>query len=96
MVDNSKRTETAVEAHYHFLVWLIPTVAKFPKSHKYTIGDRIQATAVDVLEALIEATYTRDRVQHLRNANLGIEKLRRRARGGVRRASLLRRPYVNA
>ncbi len=29
-----------------------------------------------MLEALIDATYTRDRTQHLRRANLGIEKLR--------------------
>jgi hypothetical protein len=29
-----------------------------------------------VLEALIEATDTRERTQHLRRANLGIEKLR--------------------
>jgi hypothetical protein len=76
MADNSKRTGAALEAHYHFLVWLIPMVAKFPKNHKFTIGDRIQTTALDVLECLIEATYTRDRLQHLRRANLGIEKLR--------------------
>jgi hypothetical protein len=29
--------------------------------------------ALDVLEALIEATYTKERTQHLRRANLGIE-----------------------
>jgi hypothetical protein len=32
--------------------------------------------ALDVLEALIEATYTKERTQHLRRANLGIEKRR--------------------
>jgi hypothetical protein len=41
MTDNSKRTGAAIEAHYQFLVWLLPTVEKFPKSHKFTIGDRI-------------------------------------------------------
>jgi 23S rRNA-intervening sequence protein len=75
-MDNSKRTGAAIEAHYRFLVWLAPTLEKFPRSHKFTIGDRIEALALDVLEALIEATYTRDRAQHLRRANLGIEKLR--------------------
>ena len=65
-----------MEAHYQFLIWLMPTVEKFPRSHKFTIGDRIEVAALDVLEALIEATYTRDRLQHLRQANLGIEKLR--------------------
>ena len=76
MADNSKRTGPAVEAHYQFLTWLMPTVEKFPRSHKFTIGDRIETAALDVLEALIEATYTRDRLQHLQQANLGIEKLR--------------------
>jgi len=32
--------------------------------------------ALDVLEALIEATYTKERTQHPRRANLGIEKRR--------------------
>ena len=76
MPDNSKRTGAAVEAHYQFLAWLIPVIEKFPKAHKFTLGDRIVITALDVLEALIEATYTRERTLHLRQANLGIEKLR--------------------
>jgi hypothetical protein len=76
MADDSKRTGAAIEAHYQFLAWLLPTIAKFPRSHKFTLGDRIEIIAFDVLEALIEATYTRDRVLHLRRANLGIEKLR--------------------
>jgi Reverse transcriptase (RNA-dependent DNA polymerase) len=61
--DNSKRTGAAIEAHYRFLAWLVPTIEKFPKSHKFTIGDRIETIALDVLEALIEATYTRERMQ---------------------------------
>jgi 23S rRNA-intervening sequence protein len=76
VTDNSKRTGAAIEAHYRFLVWLVPTIEKFPRSHKFTLGDRIETIALDVLEALIEATYTRERTQHLRRANLGIEKLR--------------------
>jgi hypothetical protein len=76
MVDNSRRTGAAIEMHYRFLTWLVPTIEKFPRSLKFTIGERIEAGALDVLESLIEATYTRERIQHLRSANLGIEKLR--------------------
>jgi hypothetical protein len=61
---------------YRFLLWLIPTVEKFPRSQKFLLGDRIQATALDVLERLIEATYTRGRQPLLAAANLGVEKLR--------------------
>jgi hypothetical protein len=76
MIDNSRRTGAAIEAHYQFLAWLLPTIEKFPKSQKFTLGDRIENIALDVLERLIEATYTKERTQHLRAANLGIEKLR--------------------
>ena len=76
MADNSKRTGAAVEAHYQFLLWLLPTVEKFPRSHKFTLGDRIETTALNVLETLIEATYTKERADALRRGNLGIEKLR--------------------
>jgi hypothetical protein len=37
----SKRTGPAVEAHYQFLLWLIPAVERFPKSQKFVFGDRI-------------------------------------------------------
>jgi len=49
-------------------MWLALTVEKFPKTHKFTAGERIYGIALDVLEALMEATYSRDRQQHLRRA----------------------------
>ena len=72
----SKRTGPAVEAHYQFLLWLVPTVDRFPKSQKFVFGDRVHNLALDVLEFLVEAAFTRDRKQHLARANLGIDKLR--------------------
>ncbi len=61
---------------YRFNLWLIPTLEKFPRSQKFLLGDRIEAHALDVLERLIEATFTRERQSALRAANLGLEKLR--------------------
>ncbi len=74
--DNARRTGPALEAMYQFTLWLVPTVEKFPRGQKFLLGDRIQATALDVIEHLVEATYTRARARLLREANLGIEKLR--------------------
>jgi hypothetical protein len=76
MPENARRTGPAVEAHFRFLMWLISAIEKFPRTQRFLLGDRIQSTALDVLEALIEATYSRDRKAHLARANLGIEKLR--------------------
>lgn len=71
-----RRTGPALETMYRFLLWLVPAVEKFPRRQKFLLGDRIQTTALDVLERLIEATYTRARREALAEANLGIEKLR--------------------
>ena len=72
----SRATGPALEAMYQLLLWLIPTVEKFPRSQKFLLGDRIQGAAMDVLERLIEATYQRERRKTLAAANLGLQKLR--------------------
>lgn len=74
--DNSKHTGVALEKAYQFTLWLVPTVEKFPRAQKFLLGDRIQSAALDVLEGLIEATYTRNRAPVLRAVNLKLEKLR--------------------
>ena len=74
--DRSRSTGPALEKWYQFLCWLVPTVEKFPKAQKFTLGDRIQGGALDVLERLIEATYSRAALPLLAAANLGLEKLR--------------------
>ena len=71
-----RNVSPALEAMNGFIRWLVPTVEKFPRSQKFLLGDRIQGTALDVLDRLIEATYTKARQAHLQSANLGVEKLR--------------------
>ena len=72
----ARETGPALEAHYRFVLWLVPVLDRFPRSQKFLLGDRTQGAALDVLEALIEATYTQRREAQLTRANLGLEKLR--------------------
>ena len=74
--DNARRTGPALEAMYQFLLWLVPAIDKFPRNQKFVLGDRIETAALDVLDALIAATYTRARDTNLSDANLGLERLR--------------------
>ena len=32
----------AVESMYRFVLWLVPTVEKFPRRQKFLLGDRLQ------------------------------------------------------
>ena len=74
--DHARETGPALESHYRFILWMVTAATRFPRAHKFLLGDRIQGAAMDVLESLIEATYTRRRDAHLARANLGVEKLR--------------------
>jgi hypothetical protein len=96
MTDHSRRTGPALEAHYQFLLWLVPAVDRFPKAHKFVLGDRILNIALDILESLVEATFTRDRRGHLARANLGIDKLRFLLRMAADFKFLDRRRYEHA
>ena len=66
----------AVESSYQLLLWLIPVLDGLPRSQKFQLGDRLQSTALQVLDTLIEAAYNRERSALLRRANLDLEKLR--------------------
>ncbi len=71
-----RRVSPALEKAFQFVVWLVPVLEKFPRSQKFLLADRMQAAALDLLETLIEATYTRDSRPLLRQANLLLERLR--------------------
>jgi flagellar biosynthesis/type III secretory pathway protein FliH len=58
------------------LDWILDTVEKFPKSARFSLASRIANIALDVMEKIIEAIYTKKRLYILRNINLYIEKLR--------------------
>ena len=75
-VDRSRRTGPALEKHYQFLLWLVPTLEKFPKTQKFLLGDRLQQLASEVLERLIEATYSANPTAPLNACNLSLEKMR--------------------
>ena len=61
---------------YDLVVWSCRHVAKFPKSHRFTLGDRLEIRLYEVLERLIRARYTRDRHALLRSVNVELELLR--------------------
>ncbi len=59
-----------------FLKWLLPTTEKFPRRVRFTFADRINTLALDVVEDLVEARYSREKREILKRANLRLEKIR--------------------
>lgn len=65
-----------IERAYELVVWLSQHLEKFPKSYKFTLGERMGNRCYEVLELLIEARYSRERQPLLRRVNLHLEVLR--------------------
>ncbi|MBF0343242.1 MAG: diversity-generating retroelement protein Avd [Nitrospirae bacterium] len=58
------------------LDWILATVEKYPKNARFTISTKIANMALEVMEKIIEAIYTKNRLYILQSINLYIEKLR--------------------
>ena len=61
---------------YELVKWSCQHTSKFPRAHRFVLGERIERRLYDLLETLIEARYTKDRHGLLRAANRGLEVLR--------------------
>ncbi|MBF0452839.1 MAG: diversity-generating retroelement protein Avd [Candidatus Magnetomorum sp.] len=59
-----------------FTKWLLPVTAKFPQRTRFTFANRLDNFALDMVEDLVEARYTKKRKNILQKANLRLEKMR--------------------
>ena len=66
----------AIAKTYDLLKWLLSTVSKFPKDKRYTLGQKIENKLLDILELLLEANYSKIKLELLKKANLELEQFR--------------------
>ncbi|NOZ80026.1 MAG: four helix bundle protein [Acidobacteria bacterium] len=64
----------AVQKCYDLVLYLLQRVEKFPRAQKFTVGDRLAEAAMDVLEDLVAAAYSRDKRELLERANLRLHR----------------------
>ena len=61
---------------YDQILWSCNHTSKFPRNHRFVLGERIERNLYDLLETLIAAKYTKNRQRLLEEANLALEVLR--------------------
>src|SRR6516225_6807978 len=72
-----RETELTVIAQTYDLVkWSCEHTSRFPRNHRFVLGERIERRLYELLETLIQARYTRERQALLKQANLSLEILR--------------------
>ncbi len=69
-----------VQKMYDIILWMMPLIEKFPKNKRYTIGSRMENVLLEILDLLVEASYSRSKIALLKRANLDLEKFRFLAR----------------
>src|SRR5271170_88594 len=73
-----KRTQEliVITKTYDLILWSCNHTGKFPRNHRFVLGERIERSLYDLLEILIRAKYNRQRQELLEQANLVLEILR--------------------
>lgn len=67
---------SVIRKTYDLVKWSCEHTGRFPRNHRFVLGERLERRLYELLETLIEARYTRERHELLRRANLSLEVLR--------------------
>ena len=67
---------TVITKTYDLILWSCNHTSKFPRNHRFVLGERIERNMYTLLETLIRAKYTKNRQRLLEEANLTLEILR--------------------
>jgi hypothetical protein len=78
---------------YDVTKWLLERVDSFPKNQRFIFGQRIADRALNILEALVEATYSPRKADLLAGVNRDIEVMRWLVRMAMDRKVLTPRQY---
>lgn len=50
-------TVVVVQKAYDWNLWVLPKVEKFPKSYRFSVGQNLVSTSLELLMNLVDATY---------------------------------------
>jgi hypothetical protein len=65
-----------VQKAYEFSIWLIRKVENFPRSYRFSVGDRLVQGTLDLLLRLVDAAYARDKFRILSEVNAMLNRMR--------------------
>jgi len=69
-----------VQKTYDLIKWYVPILNRLPRSHKFSLGDRIIAELYDLLKSLIVARYAKEKLTILEPLNGTVDLLRHQTR----------------
>jgi len=58
------------------ILWLYPTVNKFPKSQRFVLGQQIENTILQILKGIIQVNVEINKKPYLKQISVELDKLR--------------------
>jgi hypothetical protein len=69
-----------IQKTYDLILWYIPVLNNLPRDHKFGLGQRVIDNWYRVLEELIAARYSKDKLKRLESLNATLDVLRHQTR----------------
>lgn len=69
-----------IQKTYDLIKWYVPILNRLPKNHKFTLGERMINRLYNLLEDLIKARFTKEKIEMLKQINLQLDILRYQTR----------------
>ena len=69
-----------IQKTYDLVKWYVPILNRLPRSHKFTLGERIITHLYNLLEGLIEVRYAQEKLPQLKTLNNKLDILRYQTR----------------
>ena len=88
---------SVVQKTYDLIKYYVPIIERFPKIHKFSVGDRLINQLYNLLEGLIKAKYAKKKLDDLTTLNVNLDILRHQTRLllDFQLISLKRYEYIN-
>lgn len=61
---------------YDLILWLYPTVNKFPKKQRFVLGQQIENTVLEILKGTIQANQENNKLPYFKQISVDLDKLR--------------------
>ncbi len=69
-----------IQKTYDLIQWYVPLLNRLPRDHKFALGDRVVGGLYDLLEGLLLARYSREKVRRMEHLNGRLDVLRYQTR----------------
>ena len=69
-----------IQKTYDLIKWYVPILHRLPRDYRFTLGDRMITGLYSLLEAMIQARYTHDKLNRLKAINSSLDILRYQTR----------------